>query len=129
MEEIKQLSKKWKFLMMLLVFLTLVALTISGVLINKARTISNIKNPPQNNVSEVVSEISSFMVLPDKETPTLATVTDPSKLAGQPFFQNAEVGDLVLIYTNSKRAILWRPSIKKIVEVTTLNVSAGEVSQ
>lgn len=67
--------------------------------------------------------VGSFFMLPEGEEPTLATVTDREKLADQPFFQKAENGDKVLIYSASGRAILYRPSAQKIVDVTTVNVN------
>ncbi len=75
----------------------------------------------------LVETISDLMLLPEGEEPTLATVTDKEKLADQPFFQKAENGDKVLIYSNSGRAVLYRPSLKKIIDVTTVNItpSAG----
>ena len=50
-------------------------------------------------------------------------MTDREKLADQPFFERAENGDKVLIYSNSGRAILYRPNTQKIVDVTTVNVN------
>jgi hypothetical protein len=82
-----------------------------------------------DEVANLTKVVGSMIVLPEGEMPTLATVTDKEKLASQPFFQNAENGDKVLIYTNSGRAILYRPSTQwykngKIVDVTTINVNA-----
>ncbi len=74
-------------------------------------------------IADLTQEIGKVMLLPEGETPTLATVTDKEKLAEQAFFQNAENGDKVLIYSQSGRAILYRPSTKKIVDVTTVNVT------
>jgi hypothetical protein len=83
-------------------------------------------------IAELKETVGGFFMLPEGEEPTLATVTDREKLADQPFFERAENGDKVLIYSNSGRAILYRPSTKKIVDVTTVNVqqpSAGESAQ
>ncbi|MEP7162360.1 MAG: LytR C-terminal domain-containing protein [Candidatus Moraniibacteriota bacterium] len=74
-------------------------------------------------INELQATLGVFMELPEGETPTLATVTDKAKLADQPFFKKAENGDKVLIYTNHGRAILYRPSIKKIIDVTAVNVT------
>lgn len=71
---------------------------------------------------QIREEIGRLMELP-AEVPTLATVTDKSKLASQPFFQKAENGDKILFFTGEKKAILYRPSTKKIVDVTTINIS------
>jgi hypothetical protein len=83
---------------------------------------------PADDVTKVTAEIGALIELPTGETPTLATVADKDKLAEQPFFQKAENGDKVLIYTNSGRAILYRPSIKKIVDVTTVNIQNNTTS-
>jgi hypothetical protein len=74
-------------------------------------------------IADLTQEISRSFLLPENETPTLATVTDKEKLAGQPFFQKSENGDKVLIYSQSGRAILYRPSVKKIIDVTTVNLN------
>jgi hypothetical protein len=76
----------------------------------------------------IVDEIGKSIILPDDELPTVATVADPSKLSDQPFFASAQVGDQVLIYPSSKRAILWRPSVHKVVEVSNLTVSVPAAS-
>lgn len=73
-------------------------------------------------IAELKETVGGFFMLPEGEEPTLATVTDREKLADQPFFERAENGDKVLIYSSSGRAILYRPSSKKIVDVTTVNV-------
>ena len=73
-------------------------------------------------MKSVVAEISKIMILPVGEDPTVATVADPEKLKGQSFFVNAKKDDKVLIYTNAKKAILYRPSERKIVEVAPLNI-------
>ncbi len=66
------------------------------------------------------------MELPSGETPTVAAVSDVSKLQGQQFFVNAKNGDQVLIYSNAKKAILYRPSTNKIIEVGPVNLTPSE---
>ncbi len=67
----------------------------------------------------LVKTVGELMFLPNEE-PTIATVTDKEKLAKQPFFAQAENGDKVIIYTQAKKAILYRPTQKKIVDVAPL---------
>jgi hypothetical protein len=73
-----------------------------------------------NETNELAANIGKFMELPVAEQPTLATVTDKAKLRGQDFFQHAEDGDKVLVYSRSKKVILYRPSTGKIIDVTNL---------
>lgn len=67
-------------------------------------------------------KVSKLMELPSEEQPTIATVTDTAKLSSQPFFANAVKGDKVLIFTQAKKAILYRESTNKIIEVAPVNI-------
>jgi hypothetical protein len=76
---------------------------------------------PVNEASELIKKISDHMTLPD-EKPTIATVEDKKKLTSQSFFKNAQNGDKVVMYTKAKKAILYRPSEDKVIEVAYLNI-------
>ncbi len=65
----------------------------------------------------LAKQVGELMLLPEDETPTVATVSDMHALEGQVFFKNAQVGDKVLMYLASQRAILYRPSERLIIEV------------
>lgn len=115
--------KKIKVAAAVLIGITLIALVSSVVLWSKVRTLENPGVATQKEIKQLVAQIGKLIVLPENETPTLATVSDPAKLRDQAFFQNSEAGDKVLIYPDSRRAILWRPSIKKIIEISPLNAT------
>lgn len=90
---------------------------------NQAREIrQNPTKVAEKELREVVEKVGQLIVLPEGETPTLATVADPEKLRDQTFFAKAKVGDKVLIYTGARKAILYDPSAHKIVEVAALNI-------
>lgn len=72
--------------------------------------------------ASAVEKIGRLIALPEGETPTLATVTDPEQLKDQPFFAKAEVGFQVLLYANAQKAFLYDPNKNIIVEVATLNL-------
>lgn len=76
--------------------------------------------------AELISEVGKLIVLPKDEEPSIATVSDLSKLQGQPFFAKAQIGDKVLVYNKEKKAILYRPSEKKIIELAPLITSTPE---
>lgn len=90
---------------------------------------------PKNEASTLVDKVGRLLELPTGEQPTIATVSDVSKLQGQPFFAHGQNGDKVLIFAKAKKAVLYRPSIDKIIEVgpvettTATASSAGELAQ
>jgi len=67
--------------------------------------------------------IGAHLLLPVGDQPTIATITDTSTLKDQPFFINAKVGDKVLIYSQARETILYRPSTGKVIEIAHLGVN------
>lgn len=80
----------------------------------------------QQEVKNVIAKIGAFMVLPTDEEPSISTVLDVEKLKEQPFFAKAVNGDKVVIYTKAGKAILYRPSENKIIEVIPISLSQPE---
>lgn len=76
----------------------------------------------EKDLQKLLSQVGSLMVLPE-EIPAVADVVEPEKLKDQPFFKNAKVGDKVLLYPSIGKAILYSPSLNKIIEVAPLNIS------
>jgi len=94
---------------------------------NRANQLStNPQAAAQAAVQTTVDKVGKLVSLPSNETPTLATVSDISKLKGQTFFANAQNGDKVLIYTQHKLAVLYRPSIDKVINIAPLNIGNGQ---
>ena len=109
------------------VLILLLLIGVSGALaIYFYQQLSALKANPQaiaqNEASELVERVSKLIVLPEDETPTIATVQNPEQLLEQPFFARAKKGDKVLIYTNARKAILYDPVANKIVEVAPVNI-------
>lgn len=85
------------------------------------------KNPTEaarQEVKALMERVGKLIELPNEE-PTVATISDKEKLKDQPFFVKSENGDKVLIYTQARKAILYRPSTNKIIEVSTVNLGNG----
>ena len=114
-------KKKMKYFFKIFIFIVIAGLV--GTTAYYYKQYKKIKNNPQvvsqEETQAVVAEVGKLMELPN-ETPSIATVQDKDKLKDQNFFQKAQNGDKVLIYTNAKQAILFRPSAKKIIEVAPL---------
>ncbi len=77
----------------------------------------------EKEIAEVVQKVGVLTELPTDQIPVLATVTEKEKLVAQPFFARAENGDKVLFYTALGRAILYRPSTNKIIDMTVIAVN------
>lgn len=86
----------------------------------KAQTVSPAK--------ELIDIVGKLMVLPTGEMPTIATVDDPSKLKDQPFFASAKKGDRVLLYTQAKKIILYRPDENKIIDVSVVSLGTSSAT-
>ena len=108
------------------VILFILLLVAIGIAFSLYRQLEALKKEPQKIVQEdvqgIVAKVGALIMLPDNETPTLATVADPEKLKSQPFFAHAKVGDKVLLYANARKAILYDPIANKIVEVAPINI-------
>ena len=79
-----------------------------------------LKNPifaSEVKQEDVVSKVSQLTQVPPGETPTIAQISDITKLNNQPFFQNAKNGDFVLIYPKAKEAILYDAISNKVLRV------------
>lgn len=89
------------------------------------------KGTAPDDVAEITKKVSKLMELPSGETPTLATVNDKTKLTEAGFFQKAENGDKVLLFLQAEKAVLYRPSINKIIDISYIRATdqAETVSQ
>jgi hypothetical protein len=81
----------------------------------------------QAQIDATIAKVGKIIVLPTDEKPTVATVTDASKVKDQTFFKNAKNGDEVLIYTKAQKAILYDPASNMIVEVGAVNINSQAI--
>jgi len=95
--------------------------------------VTTVANAPSNggeqgksDIQTVKEAIEKLMELPTNEDPVVATVTDIDKIRSQKFFANGQNGDRVLIYKENKKAILYRPAINKIIEVSQVSGLDGQ---
>lgn len=79
----------------------------------------------QSEAASLVETTASLAVVPIDEAPTLALVVNTAKLSQDLFFRDAEVGDQLLVYEKAGLAIIYRPSIKKLVALGNIKVGGG----
>ncbi len=115
-----------KVLVTLIILIFVIGSGVVLFFLSQGISIGNNSNDPQVEAEKIIKEVGSIYLLPD-EVPTLATVSDKTQLADQVFFQKAENGDKVLIYKTASIAILYRPSIGKIINVGPVTLDEGEI--
>ncbi len=127
----KEVLLRQKKLILVLVILLVLAGIGGYYFLQYQKTQKLLQDPTKAAVLEnqaLMERIGKLIELPSEE-PRIATVSDKTKLIGQSFFAKAENGDKVLIYTLSKKAILYRPSTNKIIEVSSVNIQADTKPQ
>lgn len=125
--QIKPRKKTFKrYIPLILILLVIVLAITSAYFYKKSTSLSN--QASQAEVRSLIEKVGRLVVLPNDETPTIATVSDPDALKNQAFFANAKKGDKVLIYSNAKKAILYDPTIDKIITIAPLNTEAQNLS-
>lgn len=70
----------------------------------------------EKETTMLVTQLKKIMEVPN-ETPVVATVKDKEALKSQQaFFAQAENGDKLIVFQTARKAVLFRPSVGKIVE-------------
>jgi hypothetical protein len=116
---------KQQFLNRLLTVIVVIAVAMSGYFYYKLHTLEKGANTKQET-QDLLGKVAKLYLIPVGEEPTVATVTDPEKLKDQSFFSAAQKDDKVLIFTHAGKAVLYRPSIDKIIEVAPINNSKND---
>ncbi len=109
-----------------LLCVTILSLAVSVYLFFKMKEpVAKAENPNK----QLIEDVSKIILLPTSEDPVIATIDDLEKVKDQPFFKNAQNGDKVLAYVQLKKAYLYRPSIKQIIEVGPIVITTTEDSK
>jgi len=92
----------------------------TGFFYMKYRNLKNSNLTADQRIVKYEKEISKSYTLPIGDKATLADVKNAADLkkddANKEFFKDSQDGDVLLVYTNSKLGILYRPSTKKIIK-------------
>ncbi len=129
----KQHKISKKPLIIFLVFLSITLLLLAGYFFYQYRNLSKSLLLPQLKNQEeslkLATSVGRLMLLPKDEVPTVANITDITALKDQLFFKNADNGNKVLIYPNSKLAIIYDPQANIIINVGPINFAEQQNSQ
>ena len=116
-----------RFIANLVVGLVIIAsLAFAGYFYYKLHKIERNTNgeAAKQEAQDLLGKVAKIYLIPTGEDPTIATVSDPLALKNQAFFADSQKGDKVLIFTKAGRAVLYRPSIDKIIETAPINIDA-----
>lgn len=72
-----------------------------------------------DKAQQLVKQLASVVVLPS-EKPGLLTIVDKTKLNNQTLAAAVENGDELLVYEKAGRIIIYRPAVKKIVTMLSI---------
>jgi hypothetical protein len=75
-----------------------------------------------DEIERLLTRVESHILLPSGKNFEVYTVTDLTPLAGNAFFERAEVGDKVIIWADVRKAILYSPIKDKIIEVSHVDL-------
>ena len=116
-----------------LVVVALIGIGSAGYLYKQVQDLKNNPKTSQeaqtNKANEMKAKVSKLISVPNDETPTLATVTDKTKLKDQPFFKDAENGDAILIFPQAKKAIIYRESSNKLINVGPIAITSDAAAK
>lgn len=125
--------KRGQVVTSILVVLALAGFAAAGYMYSQYNTL---KNDPQasqkaqaDKTNALKEKIGKLISVPKDETPTLATVTDKTKLKDQPFFKDAENGDVILIFPQAKKAIIYREKDNKLINVGPIAITTDTAAQ
>lgn len=97
--------------------LLLVMICASLLLFVKYKHAAN--NNPVNQQQQLTKQLSQLIEMPPDQ-PVISTVLDRSKLTNQVLASRAHNGDILFIFPQSKRLILYRPADKKVVDMLNI---------
>jgi uncharacterized protein YneF (UPF0154 family) len=76
-----------------------------------------------DETQQLINKVGNLVQLPAGDSPTIATVSNASRLKNQQFFSMAKDGDKLLIYSKSGLGVLYRPSTNKIISYSPVNLN------
>ncbi len=111
------------FLMYILPLIALVAIGTSVYLYiqNNRPEAVRVQEENDREQAKLLRELGAILLVPN-ETPQIATITSKEALT-QPFFKDAENGDKLLLFETARKAVLYRPSVRKIVNIESFQLN------
>jgi hypothetical protein len=90
---------------------------------------SNPNIEAQATSTRLIEKVGKIYDLPKDEKPTVALISDKNKLKDQSFFEKAQNGDYLIMYTNAKLALLYREKENKLINVGPITIQDDSQQQ
>lgn len=116
MTQKKSLTRRKKIILSALIMGFLVLTFVSVFYYHQYQLI--LKNPRfalQQEADSLAELINKSVELPQDEEPYIVTISDQTIVEDNNFLEKAEKGDKLLIYAKAGLAVLYRPSINKVI--------------
>ena len=88
-----------------------------------------IKDPNTAEIKSLIKKVGKHMVLPESELPAVSTISDPEFFKNEVFFNGAQAGDKVLIYSKTRKAVLFSVSKERIINIAPVRIDIDENNQ
>jgi uncharacterized membrane protein YcjF (UPF0283 family) len=132
MEQSRKSKKNKKLIVIAVVAVVLAGLVAMLILqrveINRLNDPTATAEQSKAEAAKLKEKVGQLAQLPDEEA-TVATVQDAEKLRDQEFFKNAQNGDKVLIFTNDKKAFIYRESENKVINSGPIVLNSGNLTE
>lgn len=107
---------------------SLLILAVAGGIIFFFKYNKALSDNPNVERDKLVAVVGRSVSIPN-EQPVVLTVLDKNKLSNQALAGSVENGDKILVFSNSKKLIVYRPSIKKVADILTIQNTDNLITQ
>ncbi len=95
---------------------------------NPAKVSASSKQAAEKEAKDLKSRVAKLIDLPENEIPIIGTVNDKTKFKDQPFFNGVENGDKLLIFSEARKAVIYREKDNKLINVGPIAVTSEKTT-
>jgi len=103
--------------LILVLIASLIIVTLTAIVIIQQLKLRDTGPDEQEIARQIQERVSQLMILPGDEEALVSEISNANEVNDQPFFADVEDGDQVLVFLQSARIVIYRPSTNMIVNV------------
>lgn len=112
----------------IIVILLLIITTMTSIFLFYKLKITKSESKEEISNLSIEEKVSKLIFLPKNESPTILEISSLEQIKNEPFFANAIIGDIVLVYVDARKAFIYRESENKIVDLAPLRINTEPVA-